>query len=201
MNTRLILVLLLIASCSGKNEKIIKEYGLGKAEFAKGNLEASRTHFSKVHDSDSSYEDVPLYLAKIEYYQGNFAGASVAFRELLDDDIYGYQALILKLKSDYAHRKDRSELLKEVGEALKKESGNLDLLILSAKLNEELGQTSQAILYYQRVLNEADKLIIAHKELRKIYQKVGIQERVNYHTYKVELYTSDNLNTKKTGKK
>ncbi|MDZ4727674.1 MAG: hypothetical protein SH817_16065 [Leptospira sp.] len=194
-------ILLFLVSCSDNKEELIKEYGLGKLEFAKGNLEGSKKHFKKVHEADSSYEDVPLYLAKIEYYQGHFAIASSAFGKLLDDDTYGHQAHILKLKSDYAYRKDRSVLLKEIGDALKGDTSNLDLLIIAAKLNKELGHISQTILYYQRIINESDKIMLAHKELSKIYEKAGIAERVSYHTKKVEFWKEEKTNKAKEEKK
>ena len=175
----------------------MKEYGLGKVEFAKGNLDGSKKHFLKVQNIESGFEDVPLYLAKIDYYQGHFEQASKTFSKLIEDETYGYQAHLLKLKSDYAYRKDRSKLLKEIGNGLKKDSSNLDLLILAAKLHEEIGQISQSILYYERVLNESDKLILAHKELRKIYQKAGIAERVDYHSKKIDLWNVDKTKERK----
>jgi len=180
-----------LLSCSGNQDELKREYSLGKDEFMKGNLEGSKKHFKQVLKFESSYEDVSLYIAKIEYYQGHFALASKAFELLLDDKSYGFQAQILKLKSDYANQKDRAILLSEIGNAIKKDSSNLDLLILSAKLHEELGQISQSIFYYQRVLNESEKIILAHKALREIYQKVGLNERANYHLKKIELWKNE----------
>jgi tetratricopeptide (TPR) repeat protein len=187
--------------CSQNSEELKKEYSLGKVEFAKGNLDGAKKYFVKVKEANSSYEDVPLYLAKIDYYQGKFPQASEALADLVDHETYGYQAALLKLKSDYAYRKDRALLLGEIEEALRKDSGNLDLLILSAKLHKELGQISQAILNFQRVLNESDKLILAHKELLEIYKQVGIADRVNFHQKKLELWGEERKNQKKENKK
>jgi tetratricopeptide (TPR) repeat protein len=187
--------------CSQNREELKKEYGLGKVEFAKGNLDGARKHFVKAKEANSSYEDVPLYLAKIDFYQGKFPQASEEFADLVDHDVYGYQAHLLKLKSDYAYRKDRDLLLKEIEEALKKDSSNLDLLILSAKLHKELGQISKAILYYERVLNESDKLILAHKELLEVYKQAGITDRVRFHEKKLELWAGEITNQKKENKK
>ncbi|GBF52097.1 hypothetical protein LPTSP4_36350 [Leptospira ryugenii] len=197
MRVCFVFAFLCILSCQGDTEALKKEYGLGKVEFAKGNLDGAKKHFQKIISEDTSFEDVPLYLAKIDFYKGNFEKASKDLSELIEDDTYGYQAYLLKVKADYAYRKDRSVLLKEVGEALKKDSSNLDLLIIAAKLHEELGQLPQTILYYGRVINESDKVLLAHKELKKIYEKAGIEERVKYHTRKIELWEEEKIKGKK----
>ncbi len=200
-NLNIVYILLCCLTCSKDFEFIQEEYQSGKIEYLKGNLEKSKTHFLSVKKREPDFEDIGLYLAKIEYYQGKFEQSSKSFSDLIDNETYGYQAYLLKLKSDYAYRKDRSQLLIEVGDGLKKDSSNLDLLILAAKLNEELGQISQAILYYGRILNESDKLILAHKELKKIYQKAGLEERVLYHSKKLELWNEGNTKEKKEGNK
>lgn len=185
-----IISFLFVVSCLAiaDRDKLKKEYNLGKIEYSKGNLDASLQHFLRVEKIESEYEDVPLYLAKIEYYKGNFKEANRWLETLLGDGIYGDQAQVLRWKCDYAEGKKHGDILREIGESLKKEGENLDLLLLTARIQEEQGQIPQAILNYERVLNESDKVIIAHTGLMKIYEKADLKDRAEYHSKMIEVW-------------
>ncbi len=186
---RIILILFIIFSsghCAKNKGKSENEYTQAKIEYAKGNLENAKKYFNKLKNNNSEYADIPLYLAKIEYYQGNFEKVLLILEELYEDPNSSFQANLLKLKAEYVIRKERIKILQEVEDLLRTNPENLDLLIMAAKLNAESGKVSQTIMYFERVINQSDKIMVAHKELRDIYEKAGIKERASYHIRKLE---------------
>ncbi len=191
MKVSLLVLIVMLSSCSDHNTDLKQEYELGKLEYIKGRLEGAKKKFTNVNSYEPNYKDVSLYLGKIEFYQGHFLKASQIFSSLLDDDTYGYQAFLLKIKSDFFYQKDRSKLLEEVGAALNKDSSNLELLLLSAKLHEELGKIPEAIQCYERIVQETDVIILSHKELHRIYQRLGFEEKVQFHQSRLAFFNEE----------
>lgn len=187
----LIMLIPIIMSCSDHKAELKQEYELGKLEYAKGRLASAKKKFTNVESFEPKYKDVSLYLGKIEFYQGHFLKASQIFSSLLDDEEYGYQAFLLKLKADFLFQKDRSKLLEEVGAALNKDSSNLELLLLSAKLNEELGKIAEAIQCYERIVQETDAILLSHKELNRIYKRLGMEDKVQFHASRLAFFNEE----------
>ncbi|BDA79615.1 hypothetical protein LPTSP3_g25450 [Leptospira kobayashii] len=154
-----------------------KNYLAGKEEYAKGNLDSALNYLNQVDKEDSCYSDTPIYLAKIEFYKGNFKKVEERLEDVLDDPILGFQAKLWKLKAGYAGGKDRKTLLSLVDELLLVDSSNLDLLIISAKINIEMGKISDAIRSYNRAVIQEDKIALAKKELALIYGKVDSKNK------------------------
>jgi|GEM_PF-6075782 len=158
-------------SCSD-SEYLEKNYLAGKQEYAKGNLDSALNYLNKVDKEDSGYLDTPLYLAKIEFYKGNFNKVEDRLDDVLEDSTLGFQAKLWKLKAGYASGGDRKVLLDIVDKLLLIDSSNLDLLILSAKINMEMGKIPDAIRSYNRVIIQEDKISLAKKQLALIYGKI-----------------------------
>ncbi|TGN08482.1 tetratricopeptide repeat protein [Leptospira ilyithenensis] len=165
------LSLSVIFSCSD-SETLEKNYLAGKDEYASGDLDSALNYLTQVDKEDSHYSDTPLYLAKIEFYKGNFAKAEERLEDVLDDPILGFQAKLWKLKAGYASGKDRKTLLALVDELLLVDSSNLDLLIISGKINAKMGKISDAILSYDKAIGQEDQILLAKQELNLIYGKV-----------------------------
>ncbi|TGN16949.1 tetratricopeptide repeat protein [Leptospira idonii] len=179
------------AACGSKDPSLQKEYFLAKGEYAGGRLDSAYNHFMKIQKQDDDFEDVPLYLAKIEFYRGKFEHSSEILEKAVTHKQYGYQAKLLKIKTDYVSGKDRKRLLEDVNEILLWDSGNLDILLIAAMVNLELEKVPEAILNYERILNESSKIGYAHQSLSKIFEKAGISERAAHHRQQEKHFITD----------
>ncbi len=179
---------LCFVGCNQHEQTLIHEYNLGKEEYRKGNLAGSKKHFKRAVSIKTDYRDVPLYLAKIAYYQGKYEDVGYQLETMLNDETYAYQANLLKLKNDFVFSKDRVGLSKALENALAKDSSNLEILLMAAKVSEELGQIGHSILLYERTIQESSKIALAHQNLFRIYNQAGIKERAKYHSKKFELW-------------
>ncbi|TGL38893.1 tetratricopeptide repeat protein [Leptospira perdikensis] len=192
------IVLLLLIGCGNSQETNFQKYLLAKGYFLQGDLSNSSKIFKEIYSDDSEFEDVDLHMIKIEFYRGNFQECLELIDSALESGRWTQQALVYKIRVFLLNPEKRGELLPLVEKMLKLDSSNLDALLLAGKVYTIHNKTSDAIMVYNRVLSETDRIHTAHIELSKIYKHLGLKENSDLHENLAKKITGSPLNEVKS---
>ncbi|TGK77521.1 hypothetical protein EHQ24_19135 [Leptospira noumeaensis] len=180
---------LLAIGCGNSQEINLQKYVLAKGYFFKGDLNNSEKIFKEIYEDDSEFEDVDLHLIKIEFYRGNFPESLELIESTLERGRWNQQALAFKTRIYLLNPEKKDELLPLVEKLLKLDSSNIDALLLAGKVYTIHNKISDAIIVYNRVISETDRIRSAHLELSKIYKNLGIKENAEMHENSAKRYS------------
>ncbi|MDF3820842.1 hypothetical protein P3G55_13080 [Leptospira sp. 96542] len=177
------IVFFVIIHCANGSETINENYFLAKGYFAKGDLKNASEYLYRVYNEDSNFKDTSLYLIKTEFYKGNF-DKSLA---LCEDNIKNKKLLIpsrtFKLRMHYLKGEDHKTLINEVNELLSEDSGNLEVLLIAAEIHAKIGNLSDAILFYKRIILESSKIQQAESNLKNLIRKFNLEDDSDFYLH------------------
>ncbi|TGK87204.1 hypothetical protein EHQ23_07350 [Leptospira bourretii] len=174
-------ILLLAIGCGNSHEINLQKYMLAKGYYLQGDLNNSAKIFKEIYEDDPEFEDVDLHLIKIEFYRGNFPQSLEFIESALESGRWNQQALIFKTRIYLLNSDKKEELIPIVEKMLKLDSSNLDALLLAGKVYELQNKTSDAIIAYNRIISETERIRTAHLQLSKIYNKIGLKANSGIH--------------------
>lgn len=182
----LYLVVVLLVGCGNSQNENLQKYLIAKGFYLQGDLAKSAKLFKEIYEDDPNFEDADLHMIKIEFYRGNFSESLDLIETALENGRWTQQVLVYKIRVYLLNPEKRNELLPLVDKMLKLDSSNLDALLLAGKVYTVQNKTSEAIMAYNRVLSEADRIRTAHLELSKIYKDLGLNEKSDIHESKAK---------------
>lgn len=194
----LYIALLLLVGCGNSQETNFQKYLIAKGFFLQGDLSKSAKLFKEIYEDDSEFEDVDLHMIKIEFYRGNFPESLDLIETALENGRWTQQALVYKIRIFLLNPDKRNELLPLLDKMLKLDSSNLDALLLAGKVYTIQNKTSDAIMVYNRVLSESDRIRTAHLELSKIYKNLGLKENSDLHENSAKKFADSSANEVKS---
>ncbi|MCG6167175.1 tetratricopeptide repeat protein [Leptospira sp. FAT2] len=174
----------ILLNCGLSEKEMDSMYQRGIALFVANQREEALKIFSELYKQDEDYKDVKLVTGKLLYYNRRFEEAEKIFQELSDDDSADYNALGWLIKAQFAGTPLKKELMENLQKFLSKDSENLEILFISARLLEETGKSDQAILAYQKIIAQTRMLAFSHRQLENIYRKAKLEKKAAYHNQK-----------------
>ncbi|XDD51125.1 tetratricopeptide repeat protein [Leptospira sp. WS92.C1] len=173
-----------LTACGLSEKEMDVQYQKGIALFVANKRDEALKVFKDLYKEDEDYKDVKLIIGKLLYYNRKFQEAEELFQEMSDDDPTNYNVLAWLIKTQFAGTPLKKELSDNLQKFLTKDSENLEVLFISAKLLEETGKPDQAILAYQKIVSQSQMIGFAHLQLENIYKKAKMEKKASYHNRK-----------------
>ncbi|MDF3821464.1 hypothetical protein P3G55_16285 [Leptospira sp. 96542] len=178
---KLIVFLIFVVSCTPSKNEQLQKYISAKGSYLKGDLKGSEKIFEELYEDDPEFEDVDLHLIKIEFYRGNFEKCLEHIDNALESGRWQQQALLFKIRILLINSNSTDEILVLTEKMLKYDSSNLDALLLAGKVYAKYNRTSEAIITYNRIIAESERIQSAHIALSKIYASLGLFDNALLH--------------------
>ncbi|TGL79170.1 tetratricopeptide repeat protein [Leptospira yasudae] len=179
-----LLCLLFSYDCGLSEKEMDVMYQRGVALFVANKREEALKVFKELYEEDEDYKDVKFVMGKLLYYNRKFKEAEELFQELSDEDPNNYNALGWLIKTQFAETPLKKDLAENLERFLSKDSENLEVLFISARILEETGKPDQAIIAYQKILSQTRMLAFAHRQLEYIYRKANLEKKAAFHNQK-----------------
>lgn len=179
-----ITILLFALNCGPSEREIESLYQKGTSLFIANKRDEALKVFRELYKEDAEYKDVKFVLGKLLYYNRKFKEAEEIFQEMSNDDSANYNALGWLIKTQFAGAPLKKELSDNLQKYLSKDSENIDILFISARILEETGKPDQAILAYQKIISQTQLIAFAHNQLKNIYSKAKLEKKASFHNQK-----------------
>ncbi|WP_001037113.1 tetratricopeptide repeat protein [Leptospira interrogans] len=203
LQTRLSFFLLLTTFClflsdCGPSEKEMEVmYQKGISLFIANKRDEALKVFKDLYKENENYKDVKFMLGKLLYYNRRFQDAEKNFQEISDKDDTDYNALGWLIKTQFAETPLKKDLTDNLEKYLSKNSENIEILFISARLLEETGKSDQAILAYQKIISQTQLIAFSHSQLKNIYSTAKLDKKAAYHHQKyLDLMGQTNVSEK-----
>lgn len=183
LQTRLSFFLLLTTFClflsdCGPSEKEMEVmYQKGISLFIANKRDEALKVFKDLYKENENYKDVKFMLGKLLYYNRRFQDAEKIFQEISDKDDTDYNALGWLIKTQFAETPLKKDLTDNLEKYLSKNSENIEILFISARLLEETGKSDQAILAYQKIISQTQLIAFSHSQLKNIYSTAKLDKK------------------------
>ncbi len=177
-----------------------KNYDAAIALYHKKQLKQSLKLFSDIYDINPNYKDISLYIGKIHYFGGKFKEAEEFLDSALAKDTVNLNNKVWSLKVKFAlagDKESQEKVIKLAEDILKKDSANLEVLSLLAKLYFKTGALEKSMNVYKKIISFSDEIALAHFELGKIYKAADIKAESDKHLKIAGILASENANIQK----
>lgn len=157
---------------------------LNEAEqaFVFGDLKNAELKINKILTDESDNQKAIFLRAKILFYTGRISEARNAMTSLDEEILSKTEVMLLTSRINLALNQKQSETIDNLTAIIKNEPLNLDALLLRGKLYEITGKIPEAIRDFQTVIQQTEKIRIAHISIANVYTKAKLLEKANYHT-------------------
>ncbi len=179
----LIITILCISGyfCSNENKELNDRYLNALRKYESGQRVEALKDLHIIYKSDPDYKETRILLGKLNYYEYKFEEAKKFFQEAYDKDSENYGALLWIAKTQFALKEKPEPILENIQKYLALDSSNIEALYIRGKILENTGKIDLAILNYQQITYQSDKLALAHKSLYEIFEKAGLSQKAEYH--------------------
>ncbi|TGL17384.1 hypothetical protein EHQ47_19510 [Leptospira bourretii] len=157
---------------------------LNEAEqaFVFGDLKNAELKINKILNDESDNQKAIFLRAKILFYTGRISEARSNLASLDEETLSKTEVTLLKSRINLALNQKQTETIEDLTSIIKNEPLNLDALLLRGKLYEITGKIPEAIRDFQTVIQQTEKIRIAHISMANVYTKAKLIEKANYHT-------------------
>ena len=149
-------LMVVLAACSGPEEKRLKHFNKGKAFYEKGDLVKAELEFRKSIQIDRRFADAHYMLGMAELRMGNLEIARAAFADALNLNPKMPDAHI-QMGNCYLAAHQPDEALKQAEAALKLSPKSEDALLLKAATLFSLEKTAEALSLLQGLRQRGEK--------------------------------------------
>lgn len=175
---RIFLVLILAFTGCSSGEEALAVYRSGVQEFSAGKLPEAERYFLEALEMDADLLNARLMLAKIYYYNKNYAAAISSADSMLGKDPDHAEALYWKARSMVMSCGDNnSEPVSLLVRSLEIEGHNTHARLLLGMIYEKNSQYTEALHQYMEVVEHEEDIISARCCLSILYRRMGFNER------------------------
>ncbi|MCW7464018.1 MULTISPECIES: tetratricopeptide repeat protein [Leptospira] len=174
-----LIIVLLNYSCSEKEKSTLQKEA--EKAFVFGDLQNSEIILNKILKEDPNDQHAIFLKTKILLYSGRIIDAKKVYDELGDEFQNKTESMLLLARINLALNQNQIETIDKLSSLLETNPVHLDALLLRGKFYEASNKIPEAIRDYQTIIQQSDKIKIAHSSLASIYSKAGITEKAKSH--------------------
>lgn len=151
--------------------------------FVFGDLKNAELKINKILKEEPDNQKAIFLQSKILFYTGRISEARKTLKSLDEEILLKTEAILLMSRINLALNQEHSESIKNLTSVIENQPLNLDALLIRGKLFETTGKIPEAIRDFQTIIQQTEKVRIAHLSIANVYTKAKLLEKAKLHIF------------------
>ncbi|EMJ90317.1 tetratricopeptide repeat protein [Leptospira meyeri] len=149
--------------------------------FVFGDLKNAELKINQILKEEPENQKAIFLRGKILFYTGRISEARNILVKLDEETLTKTETILLMSRINLALNQKQSETIDNLTSIIENQPLNLDALLIRGKLYETTGKIPEAIHDFQTIIQQTEKIRIAHISMANVYTKAKLMDKANQH--------------------
>lgn len=149
--------------------------------FVLGDLKKADLKISELLKEEPNHQNALFLRTKVLFYTGRIQEAKKILDTLDNDVLSKTEAILLFSRINLALNQKSAESIVKLTSVIEDQPLNLDALLIRGKLYELSGKIPEAIRDYQKIIQQTEKIRMAHLSIANVYSNANAKDKANFH--------------------